>query len=233
MRTWAGPIWVGLLVFVLALAPVPSALAIPDPSSTAQNVGRDLGLQQDLPDKNLVAAPEATQDIFPLQAVNFLGDNFLRILLIVAIAAGIGFALWIVRDRLPILGRRSLVARDAAEATGDASVERMAVAQMEADELARQGRAAEAMHALLLRSLIEVRRRLNVSFADSLTSREVLDVLSLPDIGKTSLADIIQRVELVYFGDHHADDQDYAACRRSYEQLTRAMQARFAPGVPA
>jgi hypothetical protein len=131
--------------------------------------------------------------------------------------------LYTLRDRLPSFGTPRLSARRPDAVAQAAAVERMVETQIEADELAGQGRFAEAMHALLLRSLAEMRRRLQVSFADSLTSREILRVLDLPDAGKTSLADIIRRVELVYFGLHGAGREDYAACRSSYEALTLAM----------
>jgi hypothetical protein len=225
-------------VAIITLAMIASATAIPafaapDPAVTAQDVTRDLGLQPDLPgNKNEVITPEtkAKQAERPHSDVGeFMAGDFVRFLLYGALLVGVVFAIWTMRDRLPVLGRRRLVAKEqAVQAVQDAAVERMVVAQMEADELARQGRIAEAMHALLLRSLIEVRRRLNVSFADSLTSREILKALSLPEVGKLSLADIIRRVEVVYFGEHPANEQDYAACRNSYERLTQAMQARLA-----
>lgn len=208
------------------------AVAAPDPQISARDISRDLDLQQDLPgNKGDVVTPKtqaqrapATHNTEPL----ILGD-FVRFLLYAALAVGIVFAIWTMRDRLPVLGRRNLAVRqEAVKTVHDASVERMVVAQMEADDLARQGRIAEAMHALLLRSLIEVRKRLNVSFADSLTSREILQALALPDVGKLSLSDIIRRVEVVYFGEYPANEQDYAACRQSYEKLTQAMQARLA-----
>ncbi|WP_413988021.1 hypothetical protein ACMDCR_18530 [Labrys okinawensis] len=222
-----------IILTMLASAAAIPALAAPDPAVTAQDVTRDLGLQPDLPgNKNEIITPEtrAKQAERPRSDIGkFMAGDFVRFLLYGALLAGIVFAIWTMRDRLPALGRRRLVARDqAVQAVHDAAVERMVVAQMEADELARQGRIAEAMHALLLRSLIEVRRRLNVSFADSLTSREILKVLSLPEVGKLSLADIIRRVEVVYFGEHPASERDYAACRDSYERLTQAMQARLA-----
>ncbi|CAM5765897.1 hypothetical protein LMIY3S_01637 [Labrys miyagiensis] len=222
-----------LLAAAIAFALSAPAFGAPDPVQAAREITRDLDLQPDLPgNKNEVVTPrtEPRQTERPRSRFgDFMLGDFIRFLLYGALAVGIAFAIWTMRDRLPTLGRRRLVARqEGVQAARDATVERMVVAQMEADELARQGRIAEAMHALLLRSLIEVRRRLNVSFADSLTSREILRALSLPELGKLSLADIIRRVEVVYFGEHPASEQDYAACRESYERLTQAMQARLA-----
>ncbi|WP_454813702.1 hypothetical protein [Labrys neptuniae] len=221
------PAMAGLAV-LLALTPATPAFAAPDPQAVVKDVARDLGLQPDLPgNKGEVVTPktEPKQDERAPRVWNPSLGTLLSILLYAAIAAGLIFAIWTMRDRLPALGRRKLVASvDTDVSAQAASVERMVVAQVEADELARQGRLAEAMHALLLRSLIEVRKRLNVSFADSLTSREILRALSLPDRGKQALSDIIGRVEPVYFGESPAEERDYAACRQSYEALTEAMQ---------
>lgn len=223
---------VGWLVVLLILTPAASAFATDDPQAVAQKVARDLGLQQDLPgNQGEVVTPktEPKQPERPQRSFNPSLADLIKFLLYAAIAAGIIFAIWSIRDRLPVLGRRRMVAKDEVTAHAQAAaVERMVVAQIEADELARQGRLAEAMHALLLRSLIEVRKRLNVSFADSLTSREILRALSLPERGKQALSDIIGRVEPVYFGESPAGERDYAACRQSYEVLTEAMQARAA-----
>ena len=97
---------------------------------------------------------------------------------------------------------------------------RMEKAQVEADEMARQGNFAEAMHILLLQSVGELRRRLNVPIAVSLTSREILHgTAALTPDGRAILADIIGRVEISYFGTHLPDREEYQACRRSFDAL--------------
>lgn len=101
---------------------------------------------------------------------------------------------------------------------------RMDKARHEADDLARQGLFVEAMHVLLLRSVNEMRRRLDVSIAASLTSREILSRVGLSPEGRRLFADIIGRVEISYFGFHQPGADEYAACRRSFEELTGAMR---------
>ena len=97
---------------------------------------------------------------------------------------------------------------------------RMEKAQVEADEMARQGNFAEAMHILLLQSVGELRLRLNVPIAVSLTSREILHgTAALTPDGRAILADIIGRVEISYFGTHLPDREEYQACRRSFDAL--------------
>ena len=93
-----------------------------------------------------------------------------------------------------------------------------------ADELAAAGRFVEAMHVLLLQGLAAIRSGLDEEFADSLTSREILRRARLPDLGRTSLRDIVSRVELTYFGQYPAALTDYEACRASFNTLTQALR---------
>jgi hypothetical protein len=210
-------------IYTIALLLPATVQAAPDPAETAHDVGLTLGLQTQLP----IDAPEKTERQAPLSdpwRLGLGGGDVATIVLYAALAIGLGLVLYSIRDRLPSFGTRRLVARRPDAVAAAAAVERMAETQIEADELAGQGKYAEAMHALLLRSLTEMRKRVQFSFADSLTSREILRALDLPEGGKTSLGDIIRRVEVVYFGLHPAGREDYTACRSSYETLTSAMQ---------
>jgi len=226
-----GLLGVGLLLAAIGGAVPLPASAQPDPVRTAENVARSLGLQVTLPGAEGLSTPKTDSEAPVPEArtatrFTFDASNVLRVILYAAIGIGILFALWTMRDRLPAFGRGRLTVRDETPARpADPAIARMVEAQIEADDVARRGQLAEAMHVLLLRSLNEVRRRLNVSFADSLTSREILEALSLPEIGKRALADIVRRVEQVYFGNREADADDYSACRGSYEQLLQAMRA--------
>jgi hypothetical protein len=93
-----------------------------------------------------------------------------------------------------------------------------------ADELAGQGLFGEAMHVLLLQSLVEIRVSLGEKFADSLTSREILRQARLPDTGLSALRNIIARVEWTYFGAYPAARADYERCRDSFAELTRTLR---------
>ena len=92
-----------------------------------------------------------------------------------------------------------------------------------ADELAARGRFIEAMHMLLLQGLAHLRQRLDQKFSDSLTSREILYSTNLPEAARTSLRDVVTRVELTYFGRQPAGLADYTACRQSFHALTRSL----------
>src|SRR6266545_4937325 len=113
-------------------------------------------------------------------------------------------------------------------APGDIQARTPAAVLGAADELAAAGRFVEAMHVLLLQGLAEIRQRLDEQFADSLTSREILRSTRLSEAGRTSLRDIIHRVELTYFGQRPATLPDYVACRTSFNALAQALR-----GIPA
>ena len=97
-----------------------------------------------------------------------------------------------------------------------------------ADELAAQGRLVEAMHAVLLQSIAEIRASLDQSLADSLTSREILRGMKLSDSGKAALHEIVSRVERSYFGAYPAADADYQACRHYFATLIGTLSLKGA-----
>jgi hypothetical protein len=101
---------------------------------------------------------------------------------------------------------------------GGADPAELSLAQ--ADALAARGFFVEAMHLLLLVSLAEIRRRLRLEFADSLTSREILRRARLPEEVTGALRGIVTRVELSYFGGYPATQPDYETCRAGFEALS-------------
>jgi len=79
------------------------------------------------------------------------------------------------------------------------------------------------MHVLLLQSLSEMRKRLDLRFADSLTSREIMRRASVSKRARTALHDIVAAVERAYFGEHPAEAADYAACRTRFRTFSHAL----------
>lgn len=152
-----------------------------------------------------------------------LSPDTLRILLWGAVILGVAVTLWSLRDSLPAFSRsRRIKAGDVPAGFSDPSG-RMEEAQLEADDLARRGQYGEAMHVLLLKSLAEIRLRLGTSFAVSLTSREILRKVSLPQSGTGALGAIVQSVEQTYFGGRPAGHEDYLGCRQEFETLRRSL----------
>jgi hypothetical protein len=151
-----------------------------------------------------------------------------RVLLWGGVIFGVVVIVMAMRDALPSWDRSrrpESVARD--ESLGVAGRDSMAVARLEADDLARAGCYAEAMHVLLLRSLAELRDKLKVTFADSLTSREILGRAPLGELGRAAFAEIVRAVERVVFGEAPANEAAYQACRENYEALRDSL---FTPG---
>jgi len=153
--------------------------------------------------------------------LNLPAINFSTWALWAATAAAVAIALYAVRDDLPrlIFGHSKRWQDAHGEDMGASAAASHMQAATAADELAGQGYYVEAMHILLLRAIAEMRERLGIDFAASLTSREILRRAKLPEPGKLSLRDIITRVELSYFGAYPAGNSDYAACRDSYDRF--------------
>ncbi len=199
-----------------------SIAAASTPREAAQASIRDLDLQEHMP-SDTVAIPDMT---FRYR----LGSGeFMRFLLWGAVILGAAVIVYSLRDSLPMFDRsRKLVATDTGGKGPDVP-DAMAEARLMADDLARLGRFVEAMHVLLLQCLAELRKRLDISFADSLTTREILQRIRLSDAGRTSFATIVREVERTHFGEQGADLQDYLACRAHFEMLKQTLR----PDPPA
>jgi len=143
-----------------------------------------------------------------------------------ALALGIVVIAWQFRDMIPIWRRqrsRGWAAQTVLAGAAGSAVPNAAARA--ADELARQGDYAEAMHVLLLHSIAQIRERLDEPFADSLTSREILRSTRLAEAGKAPLRDIVHYVERTHFGRYPAGRGDYEACRARFDSLDQALRA--------
>ena len=157
-----------------------------------------------------------------------IDPDIARILLWASVILGALVIVYSLRDSLPMFDRsRKLAAADDERMPGT-NVDAMGEARLVADDLAKLGRFVEAMHVLLLQCLTELRRRLAVSFADSLTSREILHRIKLSDTGRTSFATIVREVERTHFGEQAADLRDYLLCRDHFEALKKDLDAGHA-----
>jgi hypothetical protein len=195
-----------------------------DASRWAASAKRNLRLQTEL--------PADTKDISPRDyrfgirwnprfgSVEFL-KNFSRIILFCAVAVIVSIILVNLKNNLwsDSRARKIVFVGDQKEAVSDA-VSRMEHAQTEADDLAREGSFAEAIHILLLRSVGEMRSRLSGPIAASLTSRELLRKLDLSPSEREVFGTIVQSVEISYFGGREPGEDEYLVCRRSFDALT-------------
>lgn len=182
----------------------------------AKGVVSALDLQTAFPNPAVASAPPSWG----------IGEGAARILLWTAVAIGAVVIALYLRDILPGGGfaRRKRWRADVTELAG-AGAGADAEAQINADELARLGRFVDAMHVLLLQALADMHRRLDVSIADSLTSREILRRARVSPAAKSALQAIIGAVERAYFGDHPADESDYRDCRANYATFVGSLKA--------
>ncbi len=183
-----------------------------DAQSTAQDAIRRLDLQTEV-----TREPEPFRIRLPPE------------LLWVIIAVALGAVLYSFRDMIPLLRARGSESwAETEEIAADIARRDPTVVLAAADELAREGRYAEAMHVLLLRGLADIRARLDEPFADSLTSREILRSTRLPEQARGSLRNVVGHVEWTYFGEYPAGQEDYAACRVSFNALEQALHGNAA-----
>jgi hypothetical protein len=190
------------------------AFAERDVRAAVEQSVRSLKLQTEMPD--MTAAARSRWFDF------HLSPDLARVVLWGAVVLGALVVVWSLRDSLPVWSRsRKIAARD--EIVSSTPAGRLEDAQVEADDLARDGQYSEAMHVLLFKSLNEIHRQLGVSFAVSLTSREILRRIQLSDIGRNALAAIIVSVERTYFGGRPASQADYSDCRSNFDVLRHSL----------
>jgi hypothetical protein len=189
---------------IVGFEPVGAAAA---PQSVADAILAREAIQRELPQ------PQPSS-----QLAFQLNSELVRWLLRGGVILGAIFILMSMRGSLPAWDRSRRL--DAGESPAlEAGDRRLAQARLEADDLARLGRYGEAMHTLLLRAVEELRQRLRVAFADSLTSREIARRAPLDDRGRLAFAGIVGAVEAVVFGEFGADEAAYCSCRDQFEAL--------------
>lgn len=89
----------------------------------------------------------------------------------------------------------------------------------EADRLAADGRYAEAVHVLLIRSVDDIARRRPYVVRPALTSRELSDAEAVPPAARRLFAGIAALVERSLFGARPVDATDWAGARAAYEDF--------------
>jgi hypothetical protein len=92
----------------------------------------------------------------------------------------------------------------------------------DADQLAHEGRFADAIHVLLLRTLHELASQSLVRVTPAMTSREVLARVPLLGDARDALAGLVTAVELTWFGDDVPGPDDYARCRQQFQVFATA-----------
>ena len=160
-----------------------------------ERILEDGGYQRSLP-----------KDLPPLSDFSFsLGpfETLVRILIWTALAVVVALAIsWLVTR---LRGR----ALDVEVAEGSAAAP-LDVPLDSAERLAAAGRFAEAIHVLLLETLAALSRA--AQLAPSLTSREIVARVPLPERARDALVGLVLAVEVSRFGGAPAGEADYRAC---------------------
>ncbi len=93
-----------------------------------------------------------------------------------------------------------------------------------AEALAAQGRFAEAIHVLLLRTLEVLSQNLAGRLSPALTSREILARIPLRAAAREALAGLVSAVELCHFGGSQATEGDFRICQDRFRHFASIYQ---------
>lgn len=186
----------------------------------------DDDLQTDRPERRIEIPPERRS---PSGLLAFIVSIFsaigpiIGVLLIVLIALGILAALYFMfgeglslrrAERLRPTGQDISVAPDLIP---DETAARSLLGDAEA--LAREGRFAEAVHALLFRSIDLIQKNDASAVKRSFTAREIGQLSALPQSLREGLSPIIRIVERSYFGGRQVDQSQWSQARDAYRSF--------------
>jgi uncharacterized protein DUF4129 len=200
---------------------VASAAGAADPVAAAhQSLLREPGLQFEF--EALPPPPQLPEWFRAL--LRFLGglQPVFEVLFWVAIAALVAAILYFVVREVSRHYRRDVPkAPDADDRIADwrPPVARAQALLSDADRLAAEGRFAEAVHLLLFRSIEDLDAKRPHAVKPALTSRDILDLTGLPAMARKALSRLVATVEWSFFGGRPVEAQDFAACRRAYEEF--------------
>jgi hypothetical protein len=121
---------------------------------------------------------------------------------------------WLVRALQRLRWRRG---GDAALADDPRAPGPVAIPVGDAEALAAQGSYAEAVHALLLRTLEALSRAARLSPA--LTSREIVARVTLSPRARLALRGLVYAVEVSRFGGTEPGEEEYRACRERFQEF--------------
>lgn len=142
-----------------------------------------------------------------------------EILFWLGVAAIVGALLWlIVREVLRIRLPDSKKAKVKAAEPEWRPTSAAALALLsDADALAEQGRFAEAVHLILLRSIGDIDTRVPNLLRPAFTSRDIGGLSRLPEAARPAFRRIAHVVEASLFGGRDVDRETFTTCRQAYE----------------
>jgi hypothetical protein len=210
-----------LLVFALAcatsaiaIAGAPAAPTSPEEVKEKLEALREAPIQWELPVEK--QRPGTRFDGLDLPLLEILVYTLGGIALIVI--------LFLIASTL-IDRRRPVIADRATEENPPPPVRLSGEPLARAEEAAREGRFADAIHLLLLGTIEEIRGSLGYEAHPSLTSREIQRRAPLPAGAAEPLQGLVAEVEWSHFGARGADEEAYRRCVAWHAELRRACAA--------
>lgn len=222
MRTAAGCAFALALLCIVApfggeAAASVDAEAVREAAAAVLNGDR---IQQEMPAGRPAEPLPEPQRLTWFDWMKGLGDVARLLMWVVIIVVGVLLVSYLTREVVGFNRRsRSRAAASGATTARRGGLEKEAVEATlaEADRLGQAGNFGEAIHVLLLCCLGELRRRRrDAQMAPSLTSREILARLSLPERASAAFAAIVGAVELSHFGGRPTDAGQYQARRQDF-----------------
>lgn len=184
--------------------------------SAHQALAADKSLQFAM--KGLEPPPPPPGWLRPLiEFLQFLGPAF-KIIFWFGLAAIVLAILWfiareVIRIRLPEKTDKLVIKDDGWRPAPAAALALLS----DADALAAEGRFAEAVHLLLLRSINDIDGRLPNTVRPALTARDISGLSRLPAAARPAFDLIARVVENSLFGGRTVDRTAFADCRAAYE----------------
>jgi hypothetical protein len=171
------------------------------------------GLQLDFANTPPPPKPPAWLD-WLLHAVSGAGPLF-KFIFWGGSAVGVALVLWLIARELLRWGRRDRRATPASDWRPEPTAARALLE--DADRLAGEGRYDEAVHLLLFRSIEELNGRRPGSVRPALTSRDLANLQTVPQVARAAFAHIARAVEHSFFGGRPLAAEDFQTARRQYE----------------
>ncbi|RST32160.1 DUF4129 domain-containing protein [Sphingomonas ginkgonis] len=154
---------------------------------------------------------------------------YARIILVTLLVAGAALILYLVVQRArsgewrwPWHRQPPLPAGEAADLDWQPDAAPVRAWLDEADALAAQGRFAEAIHCLLLRSVDDIARRRPQLARPALTGRELAASVLLPERARVLFSGIASTVERSLFGGRAVDGGEWSEARAAYSAFALA-----------
>jgi len=189
-------------------------------------------LQSELPQDKARAKPKPPRDSW--LNLGFLGPIF-QILFYGILAVAVLYILYLILSAI-VLARRSYAPKDDEEELPETPTyrpdeETARVLLNDADKLAAQGKFAEAVHAILFRSIQDIEDKRPHHVKRSLTSREIASLSVLSPVARAGFSTIGSLVERSFFGGRPLGAGDYEISKSAYkdfafEKITRRKTKR-------